>query len=61
MIEIIAILIAATDRKDAGADDAAERVYHPLRITLVRKQPGKPVDDPDTLLRQGQQRDTAIR
>ena len=51
MIENIAVLIATADRKNAGADDGAERMRHPLRITLVRKQPGKPFDDPDTFLR----------
>ena len=41
MIEIIAVLLAAADRENPGADDAAERMGHPLRIALVGKQLGK--------------------
>ena len=61
MIEIITVLIATADRKNPGADDAAERMRHPLRIALVGKQLGKPVDDPDTFLCQGQQGHATIR
>ena len=61
MIKIIVILIATADRKNTGADDAAERMRHPFRITLVWKQTAKPFDDPNTLLRQGQQGHATIR
>ena len=61
MVEIIAVFIAAADRENASTDDAAERMCHPVWITLVREQTGKPFDDPDTLLRQGQQRHASIR
>jgi hypothetical protein len=61
VIEVIAIFIAAADRENAGTKDAIERMRHPFLFTLVRKQPGKAFDDPDTLLRQSQQRRAAIR
>ena len=49
VIEIIAVLIAAADRENAGPKEAIQRMRYPVLITIVGKQTGKPFDNPDTL------------
>ena len=44
-----------------GAKNAIERMGHPVLIALIRKQLGQTLDDTNPFLRQGQQRDAAIR
>jgi len=51
MIEVIAVLIPAANRENPSTNDAAKGMRHSLRGALIRKQPSKPVDDPDTFLR----------
>ncbi len=61
MIEVVAILVTAADREDPSTEDSGERMDHAALIAVVRKQVGKAVDDPDTLLGQGEQSHTAVR
>lgn len=43
MVEVVGILVAASDGEDAGAQDVGDAVRDQQRIALVLDQPGEPV------------------
>jgi hypothetical protein len=57
-VEIVAVLVAARDRQDAGAQDVGHAVLHKVRIARVGDQAGKRVGDAQTALGGGDQQDT---
>lgn len=59
--EVVAVLIAAGDGEDPGAQDIGQQMGDPVRIALVRDHGGEPLGDAEPPLRLGQQHDTAIR
>ena len=60
-VEIVAILVAAADREDAGPDHVGEAVDDSGRIAAVRDQAGQPLGNPEAPLRERQQHDTPVR
>jgi hypothetical protein len=61
MIEIIAVLIAARDGEDAGADQVAQSVRDACRIAPLGKHTGQLLGHPDPPIRQGKKHDASIR
>lgn len=55
------VLIAATDREDAGADHIGERVGDARGITAIGKAARQSLGDPESAFRHGEQHDAAIR
>ena len=60
MVEIVAVLIAAGDGQDAGAQDVGHAVRHKVRIARVGDQGRELVGDPQTPLGGGEQHHAAI-
>jgi hypothetical protein len=61
MVEVVGILIAAGDRKDARPQDVGQRVDDPGRVTWVGDQRCQPIANAKLPLGCGQQHDPAIR
>jgi hypothetical protein len=59
-VKIVAVLVAARDRQDAGAQDVGHAMLHKMWIARMGDQAGKRVGDPQAALGGGEQRDTAI-
>ncbi len=60
MIEIIAILVAARDGEDAGADHVGKTVHDASRIAPLREDTRQLLRHPDTPVRHRQQHDAPI-
>ena len=59
--EIVAILIAARDGEDAGADHVCDRVRHAAWSAPIRDETGEPLGDPEPALGLGQEHDATVR
>ena len=59
-VEIVAILVAARDRQDAGAQDVGHAVLHKMRIARVVDQVSELVGDAQAPLGGGKQQHAAI-
>ena len=60
-VEIIGVLVAATDSEDAGADHVGDAVGDPSRIAVIWNALRQPFGNPEAPLGQRQQHDAAIR
>ncbi len=60
MVEVVGILVAASDGEHAGAQDVGHAVRHQGRIARIGDQPRQPVSDPQAPLGSRQQHDAAI-
>ena len=58
--EVVAVLIAARDGEDAGADHVCDRVLHAAWIAPIRDEAGEPLGDPEPALGLGQEHDAAV-
>ena len=58
--EVVAVLIAARDGEDAGADHVCDRVRHAAWIAPIRDEAGEPLGDPEPALGLGQEHDAAV-
>jgi len=60
-VEVVAVLVAAADREQAGADHVGEPVGDARGIAAVGDQLGEAVGDAETALNSGQKHDATIR
>jgi hypothetical protein len=60
-VEIVAVLVAARDGEDAGADHVGKTVNDARRIAPLGKYPRQLIGQPDAPVRQGEKHDTPIR
>jgi hypothetical protein len=60
-VEIDGVFVAASDSKDAGAQDIGQQMDDPVRIALVGDHPGELVGDTKAPLRLGQEHHAAVR
>ena len=60
VVEIVGILVAASDGQHACTQDIGHAVRHQQRIAWISDQRGKPVGDPNRLLHLGEQHHAAI-
>ncbi|BCG75843.1 hypothetical protein MesoLj113a_70010 [Mesorhizobium sp. 113-1-2] len=60
-IEIVGILVAACDRKDAGAQNVGHGVRHPLWVARIVDRSRQPVGQLQASLGRGQKHDATIR
>jgi hypothetical protein len=58
--EVIAVLIAARDGEDAGADHIRDRVRHAAWIAAIRDEARQPLGNAEPALGLGQEHDTAV-
>ncbi len=58
--EVVAILIAARNREDAGADHIRDRVRHAGRIAPIRDDARQPLGDAKAALGLSQEHDTTV-
>ena len=58
--EVVAILIAARDGEDAGADHVGDRVRHAAWSAPIRDEARQPLGDPEPALGLGQEHDAAV-
>ena len=58
--EVVAVLIAARDGEDAGADHVCDRVRHAAWIAPIRDEARQPLGDPEPALGLGQEHDAAV-
>ena len=58
--KVIAVLIAARDGEDAGADHGRDGMLDPLRSAPIRDEAGEPLGDAKSALGLGQEHDTAV-
>ena len=60
MIEVVSVFVAASDGKDAGAQDVVDAVRHEQRIARIGDQSREPIRDPQLPLHRAEQHDAAI-
>jgi hypothetical protein len=61
MIEVVGVLVAATDREHASAEHIDKAVHDPRRITPIREHPGQIGGQSETPLRHRQKHHAPIR
>ena len=60
-VEVVGVLIAAGDGKDAGAQDIGQQMGNPVGVATVRDQPGEPLGKAEPPLGLGEQHNATIR
>ena len=61
VVEVVGILVAASDGEHAGAQNIGDAVRHEQRVARIGNQICQPISDPQTPLGRGQQHDAAVR